>query len=106
MPTARHPDRVATPARSGWIAIVLAFFLVMAQALALVHQFDHPATGADSECPLCIGGHGLDQLAVPQATEPAPGAVKNSLSDPGALPERATTVCFARARDPPALPPA
>jgi hypothetical protein len=106
MPTACHPDRIATPARSGWVAIVLAFFLVMAQALALVHQFDHPATGADSECPLCIGGHGLDQLAVPQATEPAPGAVKNSLSDPGTLPERATTVCFARARDPPALPPA
>ena len=85
---------------------MLALFLVMAQALALVHQFDHPATGADSECPLCIGGHGLDQLAVPQATEPAPGVVTNSPSDPGALPERATTVCFARARDPPTVPPA
>ena len=86
--------------------MALALVLLTAQALALAHPFDHPVTGTDRECPTCIGGHALDQAAVPQAAEPAPAGATPGPSDPGAVPRRATTVCFARARDPPALPPA
>lgn len=103
MPTARHPNHAARPGRSSWVGIVLAIFLVTTQTLALVHELEHPLTGTDHECPLCIGGHGLDQLAVPQAAVTAPAGTAGVSFDPGALAERTVRVRSAYARGPPAF---
>jgi hypothetical protein len=103
MPIARHPNHAAKLGRSSWVGIVLALFLVATQALALVHGLEHPVTGTDHECPLCIGGHGLDQLAVPQAAVTAPAGTAGVSSDPGALAERTVRVRSAYARGPPAV---
>jgi hypothetical protein len=103
MPTVRHSDHAARPGRSSWVGIVLAVFLVTTQALALVHELEHPLTGTDHECPLCVGGHGLDQLAVPQAAEPAPAGTASVSFAPGALSERVIRVRSACARGPPAF---
>jgi hypothetical protein len=72
------------------MAVALVFLL--AQVVAFAHQFDHPVTGADSACPFCIGGHGLDQVAIPKATDPALPGATNSTFDPGILLRHAAVV--------------
>jgi hypothetical protein len=52
--------------------VTLAFLLILAQAVVLQHQSEHPISGFDVDCPVCLTGNALDHPEGAAGMQPAP----------------------------------
>lgn len=87
MPAAApSPSTVTRARRPTWVAVSLALLLVLAQAVALQHQSEHPVGGIDVDCPICLTGNALDHAGGTAGVQPAPaGGTTLPVSPPAAL---------------------
>lgn len=104
MPTSRQPISAVRLRSSAWAGVLLACLLVLAQAFLLQHQAEHLGTGATSECPVCVTGGSLDNVATTSAT---PVSITDGLGPaplPFSAPPLTAAVRYANARAPPPVP--
>lgn len=101
MPAARYATTVTFTRRSAWVAAALALLLVVAQALLLQHQAEHPIGGFDTDCPVCLSGNALDHTDGTASLHPASAGGPPPPAAPPAVSVPTATLPRPTARGPP-----
>ena len=84
-----------------WVAASLALLLVLAQAIVLQHQSEHPVGGIDVDCPICLTGNVLDHAGDTAGVQPAPAGGTTLPVSPLAALVPTSTLLRPTARGPP-----